>query len=219
VAALAVGRGNFPGARPAAGAVTLDEIKPWFEGLALEVKSSAFKKEIPLFGRVMGQSFLDMPVTTRLLHRGRPAIIADGEAAVAGARNPLGKLLARMFGLPREASRVPVRVIIESRDGREHWTRFFNGRPMRSVMEKAADGIIEERFGAVAIRMTLVARPDGLDMIRHSGRWGVVPLPGFLLPGIKAEERVDEAGRHRFDVEITAPLVGRLVAYRGYLVL
>ena len=38
-----------------------------------------------------------------------------------------------------------------------------------------------------------------------------------LLPRIKAEERVDENGRHRFEVEIRLPLLGRLVAYRGYL--
>jgi hypothetical protein len=111
------------------------------------------------------------------------------------------------------------RVVIESRDGREHWTRFFADRPMRSVMSAVPDGLIEERFGPVAIRMRLVPRGDGLDMQRVSGRlWGV-PLPGFLLPRITAEERVDEGGRHRFEVEIRLPLLGRLIAYRGYLVL
>lgn len=218
VKGLTSGYGAFPGARPAAGMVTLDDLKPWIEGLAIELKSSAFKKEIPLFGRVLGQAFLTMPPVTQKLHRGRPAVIAKGEAAVAGASNFIGRLLARLFDLPREASRVPVRVVIESRDGREYWTRFFDGRPMRSVMERVGDGLIEERFGAVAIRMKLVARPDGLDMIRHSGHWGFVPLPDFLLPRITAEERTDEGGRHRFDVEISLPLIGRLVAYRGYLV-
>ena len=114
---------------------------------------------------------------------------------------------------------MPVRVVIESRDGREHWTRFFADKPMRSVMSAVPKGLIEEQFGPVAIRMQLAPRGDALDMQRVSGRlWGM-PLPGFLLPTIKAEERVDEAGRHRFDVEIRLPLFGRLIAYRGYLVL
>jgi hypothetical protein len=145
-------------------------------------------------------------------------VIAEGEAVVAPPENFVTRFLARRFGLPLDEGRIPVRVVIESRDGREHWTRFFADRPMRSVMSLASEGLIEERFGPVAIRMRLVPRGDGLDMQRVSGRlWGV-PIPGFLLPVIKAEERVDEGGRHRFEVEIALPLLGRLIAYRGYLV-
>jgi hypothetical protein len=213
--ALAKGQ-TLTGARPATGLLTLEALKPWFEGLALTTKTSSFKKEVPLYARVMGESFAGLPEVTRRVHRGRPAIIAEGEAAVIGAQHALGRVLARMFGLPAEASRVPVRVLIESRDGREYWTRFFDGKPMRSVMQRAADGLIEERFGLVAIRMMLVARPDGLDMIRHSGSLGWLPLPKVLLPSIKAEERFD-GNRHRFNVEVGLPLLGRLVAYRGYL--
>ena len=165
----------------------------------------------------MGESFATLPEITRRLHRGRPAITAEGEAAVVGAKNAAGRLIARLFGFPGEASRVPVRVLIESRDGKEYWTRFFNDKPMRSVMQRAGDGVIEESFGPIAIRMVLVGRPDGLDMVRSTGRIGPIPLPSFLLPTMKAEERTEGGRRHRFDVEIGLPLIGRLVAYRGYL--
>ena len=77
--------------------------------------------------------------------------------------------------------------------------------------------LIEERFGPFSLRMRLVVKPGGLDMERVSGRlWGM-PLPGFLLPQVRATERVDEYRRHAFDVEIVAPLAGRLVAYKGWL--
>jgi hypothetical protein len=207
------------GARSAAGVVSLEQIKPWFDGLAIETKQMAFRGEKPLYRRVMGDGFDRLPEVTRRLHRGRPAVIAEGEAVVAPAENFAARFIARRFGLPVDEGRVPVRVVIESRDGREHWTRFFADKPMRSVMSAVPKGLIEEQFGPVAIRMQLVPRGDGLDMQRVSGRlWGM-PLPDFLLPTIKAEERVDEAGRHRFDVEIRLPLFGRLIAYRGYLVL
>jgi hypothetical protein len=205
------------GARPAIGLLHLDDLKPWFEGLALTTKTSAFKKEVPLYARIMGETYAQLPEITRRLHRGRPAITAEGEAAVVGAKNSAGRLIAKLFGFPAEASRVPVRVLIESRDGKEYWTRFFYDKPMRSVMQRAGDGVIKESFGAISIRMVLVGRPDGLDMVRSSGRIGPIPLPSFLLPTIKAEERVEGSRRHRFDVEIGLPLVGRLVAYRGYL--
>ncbi|KQU99171.1 SDR family oxidoreductase [Devosia sp. Root105] len=207
------------GARSAAGVVSLEQIKPWLEGLAIETKQVAFRGEKPLYRRVMGEGFDRLPEVTRRLHRGRPAVIAEGEAVVAPATNPVARFLAKRLGLPLDEGRLPVRVVIESREGREHWTRFFADRPMRSVMSAAPDGLIEERFGAVAIRMRLVPRGDGLDMQRVSGRIWNVPLPGLLLPRITAEERVDEGGRHRFEVDIGLPLFGRLVAYRGYLVL
>jgi len=217
VEVLATGRGIRAGARPAAGELSLDQIRPWFEGLAFEVKLLSYRGEKPLYRRVMGEGFDRLPEVTRRLHRGRPAVIAIGEAEVEEATNPLGRLLAAAFGLPRTSGRQPVRVVIESRDGREHWTRFFGDRPMRSVMSAAPGNLIEERFGPFSLRMRLVVKPGGLDMERVSGRlWGV-PLPGLLLPKLTATERVDEYRRHAFDVAIAAPLVGRLVHYKGWL--
>jgi hypothetical protein len=219
ISALLLEHGLRGGARPAAGLLTLEQIKPWFEGFAIDIQQMAFRGEKPLYRRVMGDAFDRLPEVTRRLHRGRPAVIAEGEALVAPAENPLARVLARWLGVPGEEGRVPVRVVIESRDGRETWTRFFADRPMRSVMQAGKDGTLEEQFGPVTIKMRLVGRSDGLDMERAGGRlWGI-PLPGFLLPSVKAEERFDEGGRHRFDVEIGLPLLGRLVAYRGYLVL
>jgi hypothetical protein len=215
---LLSGRDIFRGARPAAGFLRLDEIKPWFEGLAITVSGSSFRREKPLYRRVMGAGFDLLPEVTRRVHRGRPAIVATGEAVVIGAENPLGGMIARLFGLPKDSPRVPVRVVIEAREGREHWTRFFDGKPMRSVMSQGRkNGVIEERFGAFTFGMRLVARAEGLDMVRVSGRIGRLPLPAFLLPRIKAEERADGDGRHAFYVEIKLPLIGRLAAYRGWL--
>jgi hypothetical protein len=218
VEALTGGTLAFRGAAAASGMLTLDAIKPWFEGRNISTASAGFRREMPLYRRVMGEEFDIMPAATRAIHRGRPAIVAEGEAVVTPAANGVGRLVARLFGFPQKAGTVPVEVVIEARDGREHWTRFFDGRPMRSAMRKQGDGLIEEAFGAFACDMRLVARQDGLDMVRVGGRFWRVPLPAVLLPVIRASERVDAEGRHLFDVEIGLPVVGRLVAYRGWLV-
>lgn len=118
--------------------------------------------------------------------------------------------------MPTEAGRVPLRVVIEQRDGREYWARRFGGETMRSQM-RAVDDLIAERFGPFSMRMRLVAHPEGLDMNLVGGRFCGIPIPALLLPRVVAEERVDELGRHRFSVAIDLPLLGRLVAYRGYL--
>lgn len=219
VEALLLGYGIRAGARPAAGLLKLEHIKAWFEGLPIETRMMAYRGEKSLFRRVLGESFDRLPSVTRNIHRGRPAVLAEGEAVVAPATNVLSRAFARLVGLPVEEGRLPIRVVIESRDGREHWTRFFADRPMRSVVSLTKDNLIEERFGAFRIRMRVVPRADGLDLQRVGGRIWALSLPSFLLPRIKAEERVDEGGRHRFDVEVILPVIGRLVAYRGYLVL
>lgn len=52
-------------------------------------------------------------------------------------------------GLPAASPRVPARAVIEAREGGEHWTRFFGGKPMRSVMTQGPkEGIVRESFGA-----------------------------------------------------------------------
>jgi hypothetical protein len=216
IEAMASGRGLKTGARPAAGELTLEQIRPWFEGLAIEVKALSYKGEKPLYRRVMGEEFDRLPEVTRRLHRGRPAIVATGEAEVEQGTF-LGRVVGAAFGLPRAAGMQALRVVIESRDGQEHWTRCFGSVPMRSVMSVARGGLVGERFGPLEVRMRLVAKSGGLDMERVSGRlWGI-PLPPFLLPTIRATERVDEYRRHIFDVEICVPIVGRVVAYKGWL--
>ena len=204
------------GASSAAGLVTIADIAPWYGGLAIEMAETTLPDERSLYRQILGEAFALLPAVTQRIHRGRPAIVAEGEAVVMPASSGLGRLIARCFGLPVVAGTVPVRVVIESGDGREYWTRSFGGHRMGSVM-RAKDGLIEERFGPVAIAMRLLARADGLDMLPLGGNVLGMPLPRFLLPVIKAEERVDGADRHLFEVDIGLPIVGRLVAYRGHL--
>ena len=234
VTGLTAGHGPLPGARSAAGLVSLEQIKPWLDLLDVETNHLSYRGEKPLFQRVIGADFEHLPEVNRRLHRGRPAVIAEGEALVTPARGALMRRLAGAFGLPTAPGEQPLRVVIESRAGEEHWTRFFGTQAMRSVMRQPAkaaraqrsgkpaaagrgDALIEERFGAMRATMRLIPRGDGLDMQLVSARFGWMPLVGPLKPVIKAEERVDADGNHRFDVEIGLPLIGRLVAYRGYL--
>lgn len=213
---LAFGEPVAAGACSAAGLLGLDEIRAWYDGLAIHTWSSAWAPEAPLYRRLLGSNFDIMPETTRRLHRGVPAIVADGEALVTAAATPLGRLLAGWLGMPTRSGSVPIRVVIEQRDGREYWCRSFAGRMMRSEMREVR-GLIAETFGPFTIRMRLIAHAGGLDMQRVDGGFLGIPIPQFLLPRITAEERVDDEDRHVFKVHIGLPLLGRLAAYRGNL--
>ena len=77
---------------------------------------------------------------------------------------------------------------------------------------------MSERFGLLTMDLRLA--PEGERLIYRVDGWrlGPMPLPRALAPSTRAHEEVDAAGRFVFDVEISAPLIGRLVRYRGWLI-
>ncbi len=103
--------------------------------------------------------------------------------------------------------------MIEQTDAGESWQWRYRGRTIVSVMSKgnAAHQTLEVRFGIFSFRMKISGPPYGLDMEIVSARAGRLSLSGFLTPGIVATERVDDLGRHLFDVAISLPVIGRFV--------
>ncbi|MEO9133074.1 MAG: DUF4166 domain-containing protein, partial [Sphingomonas sp.] len=76
--------------------------------------------------------------------------------------------------------------------------------------------LVVERFGIASFALALVVKDDRLFLIPR--RWSVlgIPMPGFLLPTGSSFE-TEEQGQFRFDIEISAPFIGLIVAYRGVL--
>lgn len=212
VEAIAKGRGPRAGAASAAGLVGLAAIRPWLDGLSLEVRQVAGRAEKPLLRRAMGHGFDDLPEVTRYVHRGRPALLATGEAVVAGATNLAGKIVARLLGLPRGLGAVPLHVAVETRNGRELWARFFGDGVLRSEIRLVHEGLIEERIGRLRLRLAPVAAADGINFRVASARIGWLPVPRSR---IVVGERVDAGGRHVFLTEIGFPIIGRLASWRG----
>jgi hypothetical protein len=121
--------------------------------------------------------------------------------------------------LSRTADNVEVEVAFEARAGAEIWRRTSTAGPMVSVQEAGrgrSERLLVERFGPFAFAMAVVAEDGRLGLVVR--RWSVfgVPLPRSLAPGGEAYEFV-EAGRFAFHVEITHPLTGLIVRYRGWL--
>jgi hypothetical protein len=148
-------------------------------------------------------------------------VLSSGFADIAPADNIAGRFISALFRFPKPGTQVPVEVLIEQTPQGERWLRRYPERFMTSFMSNAnaADHTLEERFGAFSFRMKIAARDDGLDMNMVSARLGPLPLPRFLVPDIKANERVDALGRHMFDVSISLPVIGKIVRYAGWLAL
>jgi hypothetical protein len=172
-----------------------------------------------LYRRVLGERYELMPAPLRVLHDMKDGRAA-GRAEIDGAATGAGRLIARLFGMPRAGSDVSVTVDFASRGDGEIWSRDFAGQRLRSTQYPGAGrwrGMLVERLGVMTYVLAVPVSPDGLDLKIVAGRCLGLPMPRFALPRIVASERVDAQGRFRFAVEIGLPLVGRLVRYRGWL--
>lgn len=225
VEALCNGHGPWPGARSAAGLVTLEQLKPWQAMLEMTTGQLGFKAERPLYRRVLGPAFDSMPDAIRRLHRGRPAVLGAGGALVTPATGRRARWFAKRLGFPTVGGQVPLAIVVESRNGVEHWTRYFDDTPLRSVVRapvvrargSSEPGLVEESFGPLQLVMRPLAQDDGVDLHLVSARLGWLPLTGALRPRVSAVERVDADGHHQYDFELSLPVFGRIVSFRSYL--
>ncbi|WP_287220668.1 DUF4166 domain-containing protein [Mesorhizobium sp.] len=145
---------------------------------------------------------------------------ANGRASprydAVAARRPRSWALV---GFPKAAPRVPVTVTFSPENGSEHWMRSFDGKCFSSI-QSAGTGrdqhLLLERFGIASFALALVVDGDRLTLVPR--RWSLlgIPMPGFLLPKGSSFE-TERDGQFCFDVEISMPLIGLIVAYRGTL--
>ncbi len=207
------------GARSSVDALELSDYDALFRGRAIH---SGFRDDdlrAPLYPQLLGPAFAALPPRLRELHDSAASRQWDGEAEVRRGTSLFARLVAGLIGFPASAARIPVSVSFTPENGAERWTRDFGGRRFASVQSRGAGrnaALLIERFGIAAFALALVVEDDRLLLVPR--RWSLlgVPMPRFLLPrGVSFETEVD--GQFRFDVEISAPLIGLIVAYRGAL--
>ena len=204
-----------PGARDTGEILSLEDFAPAFGRLAVQHETIALPQPKPLYGRLMGARFDDLPPTIRAMHDVLRDKGASGQAVVTRGAGFGARLVAALFGFP-PAGRHDLHVAFAERDGVETWTRDFGGRRFRSHLS-ARDGRLVERFGPLRFAFDLPGGPDGLRMDLKG--WWIGPVPMPLAWGPRSEARETEAdGRFRFDVPIALPLIGEIVRYRGWLV-
>jgi hypothetical protein len=223
--ALAIARriaaGDAPpsGAYPCIGVLRLADIEVEFarHGFTTSVEVEAL---VSPFEAALGEAFSRAPAPVRAAHRSGPVARLRGEARVRGAASAPASIAARLFGFPRAADAVPVRVVKRLLGGGvEQWERCFGGRRMVSRLRPLARGMVRESFGPFHFDMAVSADASGISMRVIAWRLGPLPLPSFLAPRSIATETQDAAGRFRFDVPISLPLLGRVTHYSGHLAL
>lgn len=208
-----------PGARPATHALELSDYDRLFDGRTIH---TGFRRDMPgasLYQRLLGSAYAQLPASVQALHAPSAAKRWSGTASVERGGGLLSRLLGKVFGFPAAGEAVPVSVEFTAEAGGERWTRTFAGRRFSSLQTQGQgrnEALLVERFGAVSVALALLVDNGRLQLVPR--RWSILglPLPQWLLPGENSFEG-DEDGRFVFDVEIGAPVVGRIVHYRGTL--
>ena len=218
IKALAAGTLHKTGAAPCVGLLTLASIAHEFARFRIVTRSMVQPR--PLFARLIGRTYPDLPRALREGHGVDGRLVLTGRAAVEGAQTAFGRIIARWFGFPGKAEDVPVTVEMIADGDSEIWRRTIGGHRFASRLSPcpAGRGRVFERFGPFSFELAVSTDGEGLRLEIIAGRLGPLPLPRALLPRSPAREFVDAAGRFRFDVPISLPLVGLLVHYRGWLV-
>ena len=209
-----------PGARAAVRDLELEDYEALFAAKTIYTgfrDDTAASPDQPLYAALLGDAWQRLPGEIRAMHD--RARMAEGRASVERGPNILGRLTARLVGFPKPSPDIPVEVRFEADKDGEIWTRTF-GTHSFSSRQFAGRGrsprLLCERFGPLTFAMAVVTGDDRLKLVLR--RWSIfgLPLPMWLCPRSTSYESV-EAGRFRFHVEISHPLTGLIVRYRGWL--
>lgn len=209
------------GARPALGALTLDDYNTMFSQFNIHTGTRDLPQssDSPIFRQVLADAWKNLPAQIRALHEIDDHKSFAGRATVTRGDSWLARLLAWVMGFPPAAKNIPVSVTMRRREDKEKWLRNFAGHTFSSEMS-IGDGdfshLIFERFGPIKFAMALVVNSDGLMYQPQGWTFLGIPMPSFLAPAGKMLEFVQD-DRFNFHVAITLPLAGPVVSYTGWL--
>jgi hypothetical protein len=172
---------------------------------------------LALFPVLLGEQWHALPLPLRRMHGDAARVLARGEADVEGATHLPARMLRRMLGLPAPGRAQPLELTIERRDGHETWTRRFAAIRMRSQLVRSPRGDqLHERLGPVTLYFELRREGNAIDWQLRGGRLLGLPLPRACFGSVFSRSGL-QGDRYAFHIDARLPLLGRLVAYRGWL--
>ena len=176
---------------------------------------------VPLYVRVMGDSWVQVAEPVRLAHSTRSITRACGHLRIQHGPHYLARVLARMLGLPRPDVAAETQLTVTASPDGERWQRTFNGRGFTTRQYASNECGVAERYGVLEFRFRLEAPGGSLLYLQREAALmaGAVRLrlPGGLAPLVEARE--DPAGLNRVnvDVRVILPWIGLLIAYGGII--
>lgn len=215
--------GNMPapGARAAFEDHELEDFEYFLAQMNINTgtRDSKFADDGPVFKQALHNTWYELPDEIREIHNLEETLELSGQASVTRGNSLIPRIIGRVASFPPAGIDIPIRVTMESKHGREYWTRDFDGHKFSSVMDSGKGRfthLVRERFGPVSFAMALVLEDGRLNYVQRGWTvWGI-PMPRFLGPQGETYENVED-GKFHFHVEIKLPIAGHVVTYDGWL--
>jgi len=151
------------------------------------------------------------------MHGATQHVTAHGIADVEGTASLPARWLRRLLGLPKPGMQQMLAITIERSGTRETWTRRFAHGRMRSVLDRATgSSLLREQLGLISLSFELLRDGKEIDWQLRSARVFGLPLPRALLGEVLSRSG-EQDGRYTFHIDVRLPMLGRLIAYRGWL--
>jgi hypothetical protein len=171
------------------------------------------------FQQSLGSAFRQLPEPVRRVHSLSQPLATTGVADIETASGLIPRAICSIAGLPKPGRGTPVSVTFAlDGHGGERWDRRFGRRRYvsRIAASAAESGVVVEHFGPFALVFRLTPKAEGLAW--SLARWKVfgVLLPRASTPQIECLEGSD-GGRFTFDIDVSFPVIGKVIHYRGWL--
>jgi Domain of unknown function (DUF4166) len=169
----------------------------------------------------LGDEFDKLHPLLQRLHQNGGVLSGQVEVSFGqGIAGLLGRRLAIRLGVPTVPGPHRLQVVIRSEHGVLNWARTFNlETEFRSEFRPVGhypSGYWIERSGMLTLSLGVEILAGAWHWVHRGTQLFGVPLPKGLLPVALASKSI-ENGFYRFSVEVSAPVLGKLVGYSGKL--
>lgn len=163
----------------------------------------------------MGPAFARLAPALARFHSLSGTHRLHGQVVVEAPSGALARVLAWALGAPQRWAHGDIVFELNAAPDAEVWTRHFPARTMRSTLRESGGQVVEQ-LGAARLGFVLEESHGRLVMrLAHLHFLGIA-CPAWLRPKVVAEETGQGDTLH-FHVQATVPWVGRVVHYRGHL--
>lgn len=210
------------GARTAINDVSLDDYNNIFSNRTIYTgfREDTSQLSPHLFARILGGSWASLAPEIQAMHSSKSASEAEGIAVIERGNGFLANLAANILGLPEAGRDVPVNVKFETKKGKEIWTRTFAGKSFSSLQfegKNRSQGLLMESFGPLTFGIALIPESgDTLRLVLRQWSFFGINLPLLFGPRSNSYEQVKD-GKFTFNIDISYPLIGKIVNYSGWL--
>lgn len=167
--------------------------------------------------RTFGPDFARLPPVLQTLHEGEVARHCRVKVDVIVGRNRVARALARLAGFPPGQTGAGFAFSILPLGTDEIWHRGFGKHVTRSRLTGGTRGLVVERFGPFRLTLRPSVVAEGLTMEVGGQSAFCLSLPRWFLPRTTVREALGPDGAVVFDISASLPLIGPLIAYRGWL--